>query len=234
MSKAIVTESKLTAIADAIRDRFAVSGNLTLDEMAETIMPSLPSDYQQVDYVQSSGTQYIDTVATGVNGVKLKMQIVGTPADGDSYFGAITSNTSNRYDIVYYGGLYFGCGSGDDSAVLVDITPTDINEELIIEQGVASSDLKVNGTVIKTFAPFTNSCSHTIKLFARHNATTGVVKGSVKIFECKLYKDQTLVRNMIPCYRKSDNVIGMYDVMNSQFYTNAGSGTFTCYPAPPA
>jgi hypothetical protein len=35
-----------------------------------------------------------------------------------------------------------------------------------------------------------------------------------------------LVRNFIPCYRKSDNVIGMYDVINDAFYTNSGTGTF--------
>ena len=36
-----------------------------------------------------------------------------------------------------------------------------------------------------------------------------------------------LKKNFVPCYRKSDSVIGMYDLMNNQFYTNAWSGTFT-------
>ena len=35
-----------------------------------------------------------------------------------------------------------------------------------------------------------------------------------------------LIRDMYPCYRKSDNVIGMYDVVNAVFYTNSGTGTF--------
>lgn len=32
--------------------------------------------------------------------------------------------------------------------------------------------------------------------------------------------------NLVPCYRKSDGEIGMYDLVNGVFYTNSGSGTF--------
>lgn len=30
----------------------------------------------------------------------------------------------------------------------------------------------------------------------------------------------------VPCYRKSDGEIGMYDTVSKTFYTNAGTGTF--------
>ena len=34
--------------------------------------------------------------------------------------------------------------------------------------------------------------------------------------------------DLVPCYRKIDNVIGMYDIINETFYTNASSdGSFT-------
>ena len=49
-----------------------------------------------------------------------------------------------------------------------------------------------------------------------------------KLYSMKLSKNDTLVYNLIPCYRKSDNVIGMYDLVHNQFYTNVGSeGYFT-------
>jgi len=35
---------------------------------------------------------------------------------------------------------------------------------------------------------------------------------------------------MRPCYRKSDNKPGMYDLTNGVFYTNAGSGEFIYGP----
>ena len=47
-----------------------------------------------------------------------------------------------------------------------------------------------------------------------------------RIFYLKLYTGNKYIK-LIPCYRKSDNVIGMLDLVNNVFYTNAGSGTFT-------
>lgn len=44
-------------------------------------------------------------------------------------------------------------------------------------------------------------------------------------FEIKI--ENTVAFNGIPCYRKADNVIGMYDTISKQFFTNAGTGTFT-------
>lgn len=32
---------------------------------------------------------------------------------------------------------------------------------------------------------------------------------------------------LVPCYRKSDNEIGMYDMFSGNFYTNAGTGKFS-------
>ena len=42
----------------------------------------------------------------------------------------------------------------------------------------------------------------------------------------KIWNNGTQVREMIPCYRKSDTVIWMYDLINNTFYTNAWSGSF--------
>lgn len=51
-------------------------------------------------------------------------------------------------------------------------------------------------------------------------------KASAKMYFCQIWDNGTLVRNFIPCYRKSDNVIGVFDAKNGIFYTNGGTGTF--------
>lgn len=38
------------------------------------------------------------------------------------------------------------------------------------------------------------------------------------------------IAHFIPCYRKSDNVAGMYDIVRKQFFVNQGSGSFTVGP----
>ena len=47
-----------------------------------------------------------------------------------------------------------------------------------------------------------------------------------RVYSFKAYEYDVLIRDMIPCYRKADQVIGMYDLVNDVFYTNSGSGTF--------
>ena len=51
--------------------------------------------------------------------------------------------------------------------------------------------------------------------------------GRYKIYSTRISEQGILVRDFVPCYRKSDNVIGLYDAVNNILYTNAGSGTFT-------
>lgn len=47
-----------------------------------------------------------------------------------------------------------------------------------------------------------------------------------ELYQCSVWQSGNQIRDMYPCYRKSDNVIGMYDIVGKTFYTNAGSGTF--------
>lgn len=39
-------------------------------------------------------------------------------------------------------------------------------------------------------------------------------------------EDFIVVKHLIPCYRKSDNVCGFYDIIGNEFYTNKGTGKF--------
>lgn len=65
-----------------------------------------------------------------------------------------------------------------------------------------------------------------IYLFRGHNnyGLTTVTKQKIKY--CKIFQDNTLEYNFIPCYRLSDNEIGLYDIENNKFYTNQGTGIF--------
>ena len=35
-----------------------------------------------------------------------------------------------------------------------------------------------------------------------------------------------VIQHLVPCYRKTDNAIGMYDVVNDEFHANEGTGEF--------
>ena len=65
-------------------------------------------------------------------------------------------------------------------------------------------------------------------VFCRNNdgsAYSGYAYG-MRYYYLKMWLDDVLVRDYIPCYRKSDGEIGLYDLVSNGFFTNAGPGTF--------
>ena len=78
-----------------------------------------------------------------------------------------------------------------------------------------------------TKGTFGTEQSLTILLFAERNDNNAINKGRVKIYDFKLKENNLIILDLIPSKRKSDNVIGMYDLVSRQFFTNAGTGTFT-------
>ena len=82
--------------------------------------------------------------------------------------------------------------------------------------------IKVDGTTIKTVSNgdwSTNTKS--FHVFAGRTRHPGV-----KLYSFTLYDGGILARDLIPCYRKSDAVIGVYDKISKAFYTST-TGAFT-------
>jgi hypothetical protein len=53
----------------------------------------------------------------------------------------------------------------------------------------------------------------------------------MKLYTFKIHEGNTYIRNFLPARQISDGAIGLYDIINNQFYTNAGSGDFMAGPA---
>lgn len=58
------------------------------------------------------------------------------------------------------------------------------------------------------------------------NSVTPFGAYNMKVYRLKLYENNALVREYVPCYRVSDNEIGLYELVNNVFYPNNGTGTF--------
>jgi hypothetical protein len=62
-------------------------------------------------------------------------------------------------------------------------------------------------------------------LFRRRNSAS-LYRGKIFAFWAK-DSNGNYVANYIPCYRKSDGEIGMYDTVSKAFFASANTGTFT-------
>lgn len=191
----------------------------------------LPPEYQEVAWIKSSGSQYIDTMALASNLTKISLEfrltkfytsgahhMLGTARNVGT--GSITYQPSGSTSVV----SRFGFQS---KTAVKNIWDTNKHTAIISNSGYV-----IDGTNYWTPNSSQFTADGSLYIFAANG-------GSGKIEDCeisyfRIEEDDALVRDYIPCYRKSDVIIGLYDLCGSicpltgtPFYINAGTGTFT-------
>jgi len=171
----------------------------------------LPSEYQEVEYIyqekqSGSGTSKLAFIQSNLS---------FSDIDAIEFDLAISSEGGAQNNIVL-------CAYNTSYYIIIDKTTHRVN-------GFSSSTWSPTSTTL-----FTDELRHKVKVSGLESSNTTKIRTAwdwtwwhkTKWYGLKLYKNNTLIQNFVPCYRKSDNVIGMYDLVGKQFYTNAGTGTF--------
>ena len=188
---------------------------------------NLPSVYQQIEYLQSSGTQYIDTNhSLNLNSdiIAYKMSWVNYTSDVfDKPFGATDSNATGAFQQSSKNGiqrLMFGKNATDGSQYE---TALEIGKIYDVEFGKSGG--RINNETFTLDAGYTAQISRDVFLFCTNSDNTAKQFAFVRFYNFTIKNNGgTLVRNFIPCYRKSDHKPGMYDTINGVFYVNQGTG----------
>ena len=212
--------------------------DLTDEEIAELYEQEkemfLPDDYEELEYVESHGTEYIDTGIGNWNNtleLEIKVSIQEQNSGTRTYFGAYDKwkNTGHAIPGIstytsYRLGTSFIAGWSSSNGANIGIQVGQI--------GVYSLKGNLISWSLGTEATFNRGDSFTMNgpnlvLFAV-NANGSISEHSkTKLYYTKIWLNSVLTRNFIPCKRKSDNVIGLYDMVSRQFFTNSGTGDFT-------
>lgn len=198
-----------------------------LDGQVASVIPKasrLPDGYTELAYIQSSGTQYIDT------GFKPNQdtRVVASAGHTDSLsgntalFGARTSTTVDTFTLWWYVTAGTSRFDYNTAYLALDYTPVDgVQVTVDANKNICSME---GHPVNLTYADF--QCDYNLFLFATNTAGTAKSYFTGKIYSCQIYDNDVLVRDFVPCVSDADGV-GLYDLVNSKFYTNAGTGTFT-------
>ena len=191
----------------------------------------LPDGYTRLQYIESTGTQYIDTGINIGENIQTKVKFGKTTnsftkygfiiGGGGHYQGLVTRTSTNSYYVSMY--------NSSQNAVVITM-PDDVfeiifntpNHKVIINNS-DSFDLVL-------ISPYTINA--TIGIFNTPTYTTGdnIGIGKVYSFMIKDNLSNSVVRDMIPAKRNSDNVVGMWDTVSKTFFTNAGTGSFIAGP----
>lgn len=190
----------------------------------------LPDEYQEVEYIESTGTQYIDTgITLGTSDFTILFNFEQTRRTSGEQ--PITSIWTSEYN---YWNLFIRSISSDESVLDVYTsshhmlsTEVNLNEKYdvsLIKNGNLW-ELKQKDSTITWKYSSSKINDTTLKLFKRGDLSTGH-STKIKMYSFKMTISNTRTLNLIPCYRKSDNEIGMYDTLSKQFFTNQGTDTF--------
>lgn len=183
----------------------------------------LPKEYQQVEYIESTGTQWIDlNIKTGEN---VREFITETEISWKTkqFSRQLTGANNMQWIGVSNGKWDIGSiGSSYDTDVFYKAK----NICFINNNGYRGARLYINDALnVEAISSFNSIQNNRQYVFNLGNGAT-TYKCICKIKYWKLIRDDTIICNLIPCYRKTDNIIGMYNIVNNQFYTNQGTGTF--------
>lgn len=179
------------------------------------------NNYEPLTYIQSTGTQYIDTLINPkvMPRAIVKMAIINN-ADKD-YWGNNNTNGSAYianfagYNLKYYRYGTTGYTNVGNTVKQNSIHVWDVSKKVFVD-GV------INKTMSGTYKY--NASQATIQIFKAARAT---YYASFRLYYFKLYDGEELCRDFIPAKRKSDSVVGLYDKVSNTFFTNKGTGTFT-------
>lgn len=213
---------------------------------------NLPDGYTQLEYIQSSGSQYIDTGRVPNNNdiIEQKFQKVGSSDTTCSWYGSMPSSqiitprigigtySSQGVSSMFAGSNYTGnIGVADTNVHTLRFQATGQTELTYTLDGVTDViDASTSAVPPDMYEPAVELTSY---LFARHG-TNGVQvydnEGTKIYYHREYLANGTLALNMVPVKRNSDNVLGMYDLVSGQFFTNQGTGDFvagsTATPTP--
>ncbi len=170
--------------------------------------PALPSDYQEVEYVICNGGQWINVTAPQLkNGTMFQYKAETTNTTAQTIIGN-RSNASARWDAGWEDGAYYATNA---CYYIYKNVSSNLLTALLAIYGTTTEGFNYGSYQYSTKYPFYGNL-YTLRV---HRAT--IINDTFNL---------ALLLKFIPCYRKSDNVIGFYEAVNGVFYTNAGSGQF--------
>ena len=189
----------------------------------------LPQGFTRVEWIESTGTQYIDTGFKPNQDTRVIIDYQITTAQTIPLFGARNGSTNREFEMFAYAdnrGMQDGYGSSQDyvtSSPNLNRTTIDKNKNV-----TTSSD----GSVNKTHAAQTFQCSYNMYLFQMNNGGQiyNASYGS-RCYSCQIYDNGTLVRDYIPCIDENGDA-NLWDDVNETLAEKVG--TFIAGPAIPA
>lgn len=197
------------------------------DELLLSSEPApLPYD-AEIEYLKSSGTQYINTGILPDDTTKVELRGVFKYSAGTTRFGSRAGSTSLQFDVITGSDnkarIDFGTGNKTYSQWAVG---QHIFSTIIIDASTKNAAVEYGGNIVThTYTTsFPRQSSYPLTLFAFNNAGNIVLASDMTVSSFRCWKSDALFMDMIPVRVGTTGY--MYDKVSKTLFGNAGTGDF--------
>lgn len=178
---------------------------------------ALPNGYTKLEYIESTGTQYISTGITPTENTKVVIEFNSSSSSG-VVFGQDSGYKVNAFMFAM-------------TVVVFDSTKKDISISANAKHTVqvAPKAFKVdNGSSQYIYANKVNA-AYPMFLFGNNRKGKFSEGVAMKLYSFKVYENDVLIADYIPC--KQGNAVGLYDDVAGAMNLSLGTGDFTAGPS---
>lgn len=174
----------------------------------------LPTEYTQLEFIQSNGLQHINTGFKPNNNTRVVIDVEFTQTGTEAAFGARNSVTLNNYALLVENSTF---RSDFNTEYSQKWAKNPLNRVVIDKDGKTTT---IDGAAF-SYNESVFQSEYDMYIFAVNEKNAKKFPAYMKLYSCKIYDNGELIRDYIPC--KLDSA-GLYDIVNEQFYESA-SGT---------
>ena len=195
---------------------------------------NLPKEYAELEYLESTGKQYIDTkiIMQPEYEIRATVNPLSTPSEGYFYWGTMPYNINLNYkSFTFWPVISSGTSRWNNKYITFFhryLTPNALNEIIQNETGIT-----VNETTYKYAGTYemTEVYNSTLWIFKTNGLDSEYNEGPFRMHHFQILDaDSEILINLIPALRISDCAIGMYDTVSNKFFENQGTSPFIAGP----
>lgn len=192
----------------------------------------LPDGYTQLQYIESHGTEYIDTGFKPNQNTRVVADVMLTNIDiGNVIFGSRSEGENDSVGpdqfVTWHSKATFMDNYGTEDSTVINLNGLNVRATINKNKNITS----INGVSVthaeQTFAP-----PYPMLIFTTNQGGDPYgVNAFMRLYSFRIYSssedgNDLLIRNFIPV-KNPDGEYGLYDLVDGKFYSNAGTGAFT-------
>ena len=178
--------------------------------------------YKQIEYIETSGTQYIDTDIFIDKTMKLIIKYIPMLISGGQCLLGGTNTNDHWYAAGY--NAHNNCSGGQILGTNITITE-DVKTEVVTLTLNDNNTIKYQSDTISESKNISyNNGNYTLRLF---NCNRYNEKGNIRFYSLEIYnQNNELIHNLVPVIDLIADECMLQDTITDKKYTNSGSGKF--------